>query len=190
MKTEKSYQSIFDFYFNSIDVTSRFDWESPPKNMKLTIQDIIMEGKLVGDNQDSEAHYYVATTSMLVRFSVYYVNVTCKLEEDPKPEAVLYLRFSILDSIGYFGFSLKANNKMFIFYTSVKEEASDWFNKLRRYSHVVLNEIQNYFLFQKQIGSGSYSKVHVATSNDSKIKYAIKITSKKKLYANRRTLVI
>ena len=50
---------------------SQFDWESSPNDLKINISDLVIEGKLLPEKSSSELRFYAATTTMLIRYSVF-----------------------------------------------------------------------------------------------------------------------
>ena len=92
-----------------------------------------------------------------------------------------------------YGFSLTAHEVTIKFATSTKEEASKWYNRLKRMCEVVVLHISKDFIIGKTVGRGNYSKMHIATSTGpegQQGEYSVKSILKTKLFDDSRALVI
>ena len=88
-----------------------------------------------------------------------------------------------------YGFSLTSHEVTLKFGTDSKESARKWYNALKRQSEVALQHFSAEFSSTKEIGRGSYSKVHLATNNETGLTYAVKSVYKAKLFESPRCLV-
>ena len=111
-----------------------------------------------------------------------------------QPKGILKLqlpRLQLVSGNGVWqsGFSLTARQVTRTFFTKTKEIASDWFNKLRLRSQVVLLGLEKDYELGRVLGRGTSAKVNIAVNTHTHTQYAIKSWIKESLRVTPRKLV-
>ena len=90
-----------------------------------------------------------------------------------------------------YGVSLTAHETTFKFLTSSKEDAIQFYNKLKRMCEVVTLHISHDFVLGKIVGKSNYSKIRIATSatKENSTKFSVKSLVKSQLLNNPQILV-
>ena len=88
-----------------------------------------------------------------------------------------------------YGFSLTAHEVTMRFAGDSKEDAQRWYNALKKRSKTVLLHLSRDFDVGKMLGRGAYTKVNLATHNETRTPYAIKSVLKTKLVESPKRIV-
>jgi len=75
------------------------------------------------------------------------------------------------------------------FVTNSQEEARKWYSKLKRGSEVVSLHISREYAIGKLLSRGTYTKINVATYNETGAQYTIKSVGKAQLLERPKRLV-
>ncbi len=88
-----------------------------------------------------------------------------------------------------YGFSLNSLGKSVIFFCKSESERDKWIDSMKVFSKVLLRGLYQDYDMGKLLGTGGFSKVHIATHKKSKETFAVKSISKSKLKGNLKNLV-
>ncbi len=190
--------SVFDLHHKLKCPSAKFEWKDAPTDYQLRHEDVVCEGELQEFDAMSSglrsAKFYAATPRELLRFPVCTL-LTCSQGSDfTSPEAILPLPLPRMELFKdranwKFGFSLTAHEVTMRFGAETKEDAQKWYNALKKRCKTVLLHISRDFDIGKMLGRGAYTKVNLATHNETRTPYAIKSVLKSKLVESSTRIV-
>ena len=88
-----------------------------------------------------------------------------------------------------YGISLNAHEVTIQFVTSSKEEARNWFTKIKAKCNVVLLHMSNTYTVGKMLAKEPYTRIHIGINKETNTEYIIKSVIKKQLFENSLSLV-
>ncbi|CAG9335900.1 unnamed protein product [Blepharisma stoltei] len=170
--------------FSKVESLTESHFWSPHENHdREDLGEIVYQGTLSRQNPSGglRLETYYLTSKKLIYFQnsnglTKYSNLSWKVIE-PFVEEEASRRY---------GFCISYGKKCKYFYTKSSDDLDKWLNHLS--FSAIMTDIENDYLFQKQIGTGSFAAVYLAKDLDSKKSFAIKSINKVVIQRNKRNL--